>query len=145
MTTTDRLHKQKTQITIVAVLDGSEVKLFLANDGLALQDSDRVKDKFKEQTSILGVTVTVLSANDEVSVSNSPDSLGSWSWTPSSGVTVGGATVYYSSATCAMPSKGHVTDKFTIKVGGLTADPTVVITRGGTGAHLVIDSGPKQG
>ncbi len=144
--TTDNLSKQ-TQITIVAALDSSsnKVQLFLANPCAALDASDQVTDTFSGSTEALSVTVTVLSANGEVDVKNTSDSSGSWSWTPSQGK-AGGAPIYYSSATCNMLSTVvQVKDTFTIKVKGVLADPTVVITRGGPSNNVVVGSRPKQG
>lgn len=138
---TDKLFKQ-TQITIVAVVDDNNVKLFLANSGVSLDASDEIKDKFAKKTTASSVTVTVMSANGPVSVTNTS---GPWSWAQDQ-VSAGDATVYFSSATGDMPGKGDsVTDGFSIEVNGISADPTVVITRGGTSNNLVVGSGPKHG
>jgi hypothetical protein len=139
---TDKLSKQ-TQITIVAAVDGNNVKLFLANSGVSLDASDSVKDKFSNNSDASSVTVTVLSANGQVTVTNTA---GSWTWTQSQ-ITAGDSTIYYSSATGAIPAPGEdpATNAFTIEVNGIQADPTVVIKRGGTANNLVVGSGPKQG
>jgi hypothetical protein len=141
---TEKLSTQ-INITIFAVLDGSEVKLFLANNGAALDASDKVRDKFSGKTDAPSVTVTVVSTSGPVSVKNSSDSSCSWIWTAGE-LPAGGITLYHSSTTCDMPDKGKTAkDTFSIKVNGFKADPTVVISRGGAGNNVVVGSGPKHG
>lgn len=138
---TDKISTQ-TQITIMAAVDGSNVKLFLANSGVMLDASDTVKDKFAGNTTASSIAVTVVSANGPVTVTNTS---GSWTWTQNQ-VSAGGATLYYSSATGDMPGKGDsASNEFNIEVNGIQADPTVVIKRGGTANDLVVGSGRKQG
>lgn len=138
---TDKISTQ-TQITIMAAVDGSNVKLFLANSGVSLDASDTVKDKFAGNTNASSITVTVISANGPVTVTNTS---GSWTWAQNQ-ITAGDSTIYFSSATGDIPGKGDsVTNEFTIEVDGIQADPTVVIKRGGTANNLVVGSRPKQG
>jgi hypothetical protein len=140
---TDKLSTQ-TQITIIAALDGNNnVQLFLANNVAALDPSDTVKDGFAGRTKDASVTVTVMSTSGAVSVSSSSSS---GLWQNSQSVASGDVTLYFAQATYDMPSKGNTEkDTFTISVGGYTADPTVVISRGGTGNNVVIAPGLKQG
>jgi hypothetical protein len=140
---TDKLSTQ-TQITILAALDSSNnVQLFLANDVAALDSSDKVKDGFSGSTKDANVTVTVMSTSGAVSVSSSSNP---GTWNNNLSVSSGAVTLYYAQATYDMPSKGDKeTDTFTITVGGYTADPTIVISRGGTGNNIVIGPRPKQG
>ena len=138
---TDKLSTQ-TQITIMAAVAGNNVQLFLANSGVSLDASDTVQDKFASDTTDSSVAVTVVSANGPVTVTNKS---GSWTWTQNQ-VSAGGATLYYSSATGDIPDQGtSVSNRFTITVNGIKADPTVVIRRGGTANNLVVGSEPKQG
>lgn len=139
--------KTQTEITIVAFLDTSnKVQLFLANSGTALQASDEVYDHFSKGTKDKEVTVTVVSTSDTVAVIPVSDSSDSWTWNNKPPVMSGTVKFYYAQGTCKMLSEGaSETDVFNIKVGNYTADPTVVISRGGTSSNVVIGSGPKQG
>lgn len=134
----------QTQITILAALDSSNnVQLFLANNVAALDPSDKVIDGFEGSTKDTSVTVTVMSTSGEVSVSSSSSS---GLWNNNQSIQSGDVTLYYAQATYPMPSKGgKEKDSFTISVAGCNADPTVVISRGGTGTNLVIGPAPKQG
>lgn len=136
--------KEKPDITILGKLNShNQLELFLLETLTALDADDKVKDTFSPKSKEDTVVVMCVSTDNTVTVTN----VGSGpSWSPGS-VCNNGVTLYYSTATFDIPDKGSsaTKDSFTIKVGNVTADPTVVITRGGTGNNFSLGTAGKEG
>jgi hypothetical protein len=126
---------EKPDITILGKLNGNQVELFLLETLTALSADDKIKDKFSTDSKNTTVSVMCVSTDNVVTVRN----VGTGpSWSPGS-VSNNGVTLYYSTATFDIPSKGSkaAKDSFTIQVGSVLADPTVVISRGGPNSNNV--------
>jgi hypothetical protein len=128
-----------TGMTIIAKLNSSNVvQLFLVENLVILTEEDEADDEFGYQTTNTNVTVRVISTDNTVTVTNNNGGGPTWN---SGSTPADGVTFYWSIAQFPIPtSQGNFSDSFSIQVGSYSADPTVVITRGGSGNNVALST-----
>jgi hypothetical protein len=121
----------QTSIIILGKLynNDTQVQLFLLNSLAALGSDDSINDSY---VSTSPASVQVVSMDGKVTIENVTDGGPAWNL---SAVYANGLKLSYASTSLTVPAEGTppVQDEFNILVHGIKADPTVIISRGGTG------------